>query len=604
MHRSIFSIIAFVFTFMLLGCGGGSGQTIPNNISPEIENPPIVEQPPVITLLPVINQIEISNIIIERYSKMEMNIDFAAEYQNPYDEREVSLSAIFTSPNNKPYVVPGFWDGIANWLIRFTPEQEGNWQYAITVDDSQGVSPVFSGEFTVQPSNKLGWLQTGKQVNEAYSNRYLVHHNGTPFYGVGHADAFVDLFSGRANVDSLIRNMHEAKENYFVWWPQFDFSVVEGNFDDYNVNNLRVIDQILNKIEQEELFLIFTIWDHSQLRDTSHPWAEGNWLNNNGFNQLISADNFFIDDEAWVWQQNLYRYMIARWGYSPAIAMWQTVSEINGTNAFEQGNRWHEKVNEYFLNNDPYQHPTTASMAGDLTWNEGHALMSIPQVHIYQDLLAEDDNTRALTIDSAEVIANYTKTMWQLENKPNWIGEFGIWNSAFDESKNYYPELFHHAIWAALSNGAALTPAEWNDFFDWQTMTSEMKAHMSYFSDFVATVPLVHWDPKPINIRSDENVRGWGLLGSEGGLIWLQDTRLAGLDIDQIRLQQTSSANTKIFLPEVDTGEYQITPFNTWNGEFLDSFIINCEEIDIAGCEINVPTFISDIALRLNRITL
>lgn len=584
--------------FILASCGGGKqGSVTPAPSEPE----PM--QPPVVTLLPIINNVGFNTQAATLYNKVEIQVDLAATYQNPYDHREIVLAATFTSPNNELYRVSGFWNGINQWLVRFTPSAVGNWQYSLQVTDSEGESNLFTGNFFVNPSNKSGWLQVGNQVNENYSSRYLAYHDGTPFYGVGHADAFVNLFGRRASVDLLIQNMREAKENYFVWWPQFDFSIVENNFNDYNIDNVRVIDQVIEKIEQEELFLIFTIWDHSQLRDDSHPWAEGNWLNNNGFNQLVSADNFFIDQEAWAWQENLYRYVIARWGYSPAIAMWQTVSEIDGTNAFGQTNSWHERVNKFFQQNDPYQHPTTASMAGDLTWDEGHALMTVPQVHIYQDLLAANDNTRALTIDSAAVVAGYTQAMWQLENKPNWIGEFGIWNSAFDENKNYYPELFHHVIWAGLSSGAALTPAEWNDFFDWQIMTTEMKAHMSYFSDFVNTLPLVQWKPKPINISTGENLRAWGLLGEKGGIVWLQDTSLAGLDIEQIRLQKTLVTNANLFLPNEVTGSFQITPFNTWNGEFLASFNIQCDQISVNGCEINIPPFIDDIAIRINRLT-
>jgi hypothetical protein len=83
--------------------------------------------------------------------------------------------------------------------------------------------------------------------------------------------------------------------------------------------------------------------------------------------------------------------MIGRWGHSNALAIWQTVSEIDGTDAFDNDNVWHEKVNSFFTVNDPYGHPTTASRPGDQTWDKGHSVMYIPQVHIYQYLLKPDD---------------------------------------------------------------------------------------------------------------------------------------------------------------------------------------------------------------------
>ncbi len=167
----------------------------------------------------------------------------------------------------------------------------------------------------------------------------------------------------------------------------------------------------------------------------------GHWqLGQNGFNQLGDLQSFFTSPEAWAWQENFYRYIIARWGYSPAIGMWQTVSEINGTNAYDQTDPWHKKVNDYFVANDPYRHPTTASSraaAADISWPEGHKVMDAPQVHIYDPL---NNNP----VGAASVLAQWTSTMWNEAAKPNWVGEFGTPGDA------YYPELFHNSIWAAL----------------------------------------------------------------------------------------------------------------------------------------------------------
>ena len=57
--------------------------------------------------------------------------------------------------------------------------------------------------------------------------------------------------------------------------------------------------------------------------------------------------------------------MIACWGFSRAIGLWQIVSEIEGTNGEVKKDSWHQKVNDYFVRHDPYRHPTTASMGGD-----------------------------------------------------------------------------------------------------------------------------------------------------------------------------------------------------------------------------------------------
>jgi hypothetical protein len=43
-------------------------------------------------------------------------------------------------------------------------------------------------------------------------------------------------------------------------------------------------------------------------------------------------------------------------------------------------------MNRYFQENDPYSHPTTATMSGWVDWPEGHEVMDMPQVHLYHEL--------------------------------------------------------------------------------------------------------------------------------------------------------------------------------------------------------------------------
>ena len=290
--------------------------------------------------------------------------------------------------------------------------------------------------------------------------------------------------------------------------------------------NVKVIDTIVRDAQNKGIALIFTLWDHPELRDSTHAWKDGRWASNNGFRRLGDISSFFTSDEAWAWQENLYRYVIARWGYSPAIGMWQTASEINGTNAYGHTDEWHAKVNSYFAENDPYRHPTTASKSGDVDWPEGFEVMDAPQVHVYD--FADGP------VAAADTIAYWTKLMWDQAEKPNWVGEFGVPGNA------QYPELFHNSIWAALAAGAAMTPAEWNSGGSFGRLTPEMKADLAHLAGFVQETPLAHWNPSPLQIdSSDPAVRGWGVAGSDGGLIWVQDYALEGQPIDDVRANAT-----------------------------------------------------------------
>ena len=49
-------------------------------------------------------------------------------------------------------------------------------------------------------------------------------------------------------------------------------------------------------------------------------WGGDSQYRNNPYRTLASAKDFFGSDEAWRYQEKLYRYVIARWGYSRACS--------------------------------------------------------------------------------------------------------------------------------------------------------------------------------------------------------------------------------------------------------------------------------------------
>lgn len=578
-RRSIFLFLSLFSTAVyLIGCHQAT--STPTAVAPtEPAATPTA-------VLPQITAVTVDRPTLPRYESLEMAVALTAVYTNPFDARQISLDAVFTAPDGQQQQVPGFWDGRDSWRIRFTPSQVGDWQYEVVVNDSHGRSLPHDGQFTVTASAHHGWLQPGNWVDPAYSGRYLVHHDGTPFYGLGHADALnilIDGFDADEGV-GLFNQMVDAGENYVVWWPLYSNSPLT-SYDQYAIGNLNLIDTIVQDAQKKGIYLIFTIWDHPQLRDDNHAWGTGNWARN-GFSKLGSIEQFFTDAEAWAWQENLYRYLIARWGYSPAIGMWQTVSEINGTNAYEQTDIWHKKVTDYFVQHDPYRHPTTASMAGDVDWAAGHAAMDAPQVHVYA--LEEG------AVKAADVIAYWTQTMWHRAEKPNWIGEFGVGGNS------QYPELFHNAIWAGLASGAAMTPAEWNSGGVWERMTPEMLADLARLGDFVDGLPLAAWNPQALEIRSsDTAVRGWGIAGEAGGLFWIQDFALEGQSIEAVRADDTIRQGVQLELVGLAAGSYTIHPYDSWQGVWGQPLTAVCSAEQ--ACLVDAPDFQADIAFKIER---
>ncbi len=512
---------------------------------------------------------------VKKYERFEATVDLAATYTNPYDQAEVTLEATFIAPSGETMTVSGFWDGEETWRVRFGPWEEGEWRYAVRLQDTLGRVEAEGGSFDVAPSNHHGWLQVASWIDPAYSPRYLAHHDGTPFYGVGHCDAWTifryDPTYG-LNPDTgilLFDLMREHGENVVVYWPH-EINLFFPSYDDYSWMDMAAIDTVFAEAEQRDIYIMYTIWDHALLRDETHPWGGSKWYLN-GFSKLTpDIEGFFTDVEAWRWQENFYRYLIARWGYSQSV-VWQTVSEIDGTNAYEHTDEWHARVNRYFADNDPYRHPVTASMASDRWWPAGNAAMDLPQMHSYDARFDVDDNT--------DRIIEWTKRMWVDQTKPNFIGEFGAQGQAA------YPEMLHDAIWGALTSGAAITPMKWHDTGQWGRMTDVNFDQMATFSTFVSDIPFHTLSLELAGVEAgDSHLRVEALVGDCFALFWVMDPERGRRQGDVVTLQGLAD------------GEYVVRPFDTWQGTYLPT-----SEISVQGgsATISLPDYERDIALRV-----
>ena len=68
---------------------------------------------------------------------------------------------------------------------------------------------------------------------------------------------------------------------------------------------------------------------------------------------------------------NRLRYIVARWGYSPAIGMWEFFNEIDNIQFRDAKNpipaeeivAWHARMARYLKSIDPYGHPVTTSIS-------------------------------------------------------------------------------------------------------------------------------------------------------------------------------------------------------------------------------------------------
>ncbi|MDZ7721871.1 MAG: hypothetical protein U5R06_03345 [candidate division KSB1 bacterium] len=178
-------------------------------------------------------------------------------------------------------------------------------------------------------------------------------------------------------------------------------------------------------------------------------------------------NDFWSSEEAWTYQERQYRYLIARWGYSRALGIWEIVNEINGTDGWQNGRRddarrWVGRVHDFFKAHDPTGRPTTASMSGGQYWPEGYAEVDISNVHMYETGWLAPYGGNPLR-SSVYTYSNVTRQMWNDFEQPAILGEAGYTDNYgdFGGGTPEYTQMFHNALWASWANGLAATPVWW-----------------------------------------------------------------------------------------------------------------------------------------------
>lgn len=396
------------------------------------------------------------------YEKFEVTPQLKAVYDNPYDPEQLDLRAVFLSPQGKEWKINGFYDG-ETWRVRFAPNELGQWRYRLLATDKTGTAIGEEEVFEAVSSDRHGWVQVSGK-----NKRFLQQADGTSFYGIGVAYPWNVSESGLDKIKASGGNLITYwNGNYDSGGGAQQLESAASGIGRYDMDKGKRIDEIIGMLESRSMKMNFVIWPHDSLTDKLEGWP-ATW-SKSAYSSLGEAADFYKSEKMWKYQEKLYRYIIARWGYSEAIGTWNVVTEISGTDGWVLGdkqtaNAWVAKMNDYFHANDPYRHPTVGSKAGnkDDYWVHGYRTLDIADRENYYDL-------------SAAGYAEDITRRWLAFEKPLFIGETG---NITDTS------AYHQALWTSLANGLASSPIWWES----TKLDERMYKHMLSFSQFVGKI--------------------------------------------------------------------------------------------------------------------
>ena len=147
-------------------------------------------------------------------------------------------------------------------------------------------------------------------------------------------------------------------------------------------------DSIVESAEEHGVYLQMVFQHHGQWSTGANPnWDINPWnVANGGF--LSSPVAFYSDPKARALTRLKYRYIVARWGYSPAIMAWELFNEAmwtdarNGTPADNAAvAAWHDEMAGFVRGLDLEHHLVTTS--DDYLDQPLYAKMDYYQPHLY-----------------------------------------------------------------------------------------------------------------------------------------------------------------------------------------------------------------------------
>jgi Cellulase (glycosyl hydrolase family 5) len=211
-------------------------------------------------------------------------------------------------------------------------------------------------------------------------------------------------------------------------------------------------DKIVSAAEEQGVYLQMVLQHHGQYSTTVNPnWKEHPWNKANRGGFLVAPGDFFTATEALGLTALKYRYIVARWGYSPSILAWELFNEVHWTDPINLDHddtavaQWHDTMATYLRQLDRYHHLVTTST--DNLRGPIYAKIDFYQPHLYAaNQLA---GVREFAVDPRKL------------DRPIFYGEFGDDHMGLSVAQKDSGVAIVPPVWASLMGEGRYAAQPW-----------------------------------------------------------------------------------------------------------------------------------------------
>ncbi len=544
--------------------------------------------------------------------------------KNPFDSNEFAVDLSVTAPDGSTQLIPGFYDQpmmhhdrgdseivtpseAGMFCVRFRARQPGEHRLQLTARWGEQTitydlpplmvqGPAWDGYVRVDKNDPRFfaidgqfWWPVGPNVRSVYDVRGSERLRTvlTPDRGLFAYEAYLRrLAAHRVNAIEVWMSSWNLALEWRADWPGY---YGQGR---YSLQNAWRLDALLDLAFSLGIRVNLVLHNHGQATSNSDAEWNSNPYNKLRGGPLSNPAELFTNPDALAGQEQLRRYLVARYADHPAIIGWKLWSEVNLTAGRGTTLRnWHEQASAAWKKLDSYGHPITTHWCGDynlvdrtIAAQPGIDYICIDAYHGNNRLLA--DLLWRSTMDPVprRGLMQYGKPVLTTEFGGNW-----------DACPK--PQLLAEHLsgpWAALVSGHAGSPMLW--WFEWLDQGN-------YFSPY----------PAISNFITGEDLRGVAArsivlkVSSAHGELWLRawsrPGRMLGYVLDQRWGQYGGNAVThtqgQIHVgSNIAAGDMQVEWWDANTGTIQQTDVIHHPGGPLV---LQIPAFSQHIAFKLTR---
>lgn len=515
---------------------------------------------------------------VDLYKPLFATLTMSVAYANPFDQNDVKVDLIATSPTGKTIVQPCFWKSGTSassvWEARWTPREVGAFTYKITVVKNGETSTSADQSLTVNPSDQDGFLHMDT-TGSFFTFRF---DSGKPWRGVGEDFGWE---GGKYTFEVMFDLLKKNNVNVVRTWKgpgTYYLEHATGKAGWYQQDTAARLDQILKLAETSGIFLMPTLDPVIEYQTGVDGWSgQIKWLKNPYGTYKGGPCNgpldFFNGQKARDIYKNRLRYAVARWGYSPNMGFYEFFNEVDWANITEHVptadlGAWHNYMGSYLRSIDPYNHPITTSLShSDFPDIWSLKIMEFTQRHLYGSM-----DQHATFLDSYE--KNY--------KKPFVTGEFSLdYKGTTQHTPAEYGKEVHMGLWRGMMTATPILPMTWwwdfhadnGDYYHFanaRKFSEQALAETRGLSNVAATGPA--------------NVETRAIKSDRGIFVWVNNRNTGAQNDFQVKVSGAG------------TSAYEWKPYNTWTGAYGAAANVNPANGDLT---VTIPTLAAGADMAL-----